>query len=191
MPVKVNSSGGGSVTIAAASTASDFTLTLPAATGTAIFSYANGNVGIGNTTPAQALSIAGALRTTSVSTNYAVSNATAVTVNTTTPTSVCSVTLTTLGKPVLLIAAGDSNPNQTSGWHYYQFYRDSTAIGKRYINENAGASSKNCPWASTFVDAPAAGTYSYQLRVWQGVGSFTYGEEGDLQAPTIIAMELI
>jgi hypothetical protein len=36
MPVKINSSGGGSVTLAAASTASDFTLTIPAQTGTAV-----------------------------------------------------------------------------------------------------------------------------------------------------------
>ena len=151
----------------------------------------NNRVGIGNTTPAHALSIAGALRTTALSTNYAVSDAVASTVATTTPTSVCSVTLTTLGKPVLLFAAGDSNPNQAGGWHYYQFYRDNTAIGKRYINENSGGASTNDPWATTFIDAPAAGTYSYQLRVWQGSGSFTYGEDGNVQAPTIIAMELI
>lgn len=51
MPVKVNSSGGGSVTVAAASTASDFTLTLPAATGTVIYSDASNNVGIGTSSP--------------------------------------------------------------------------------------------------------------------------------------------
>ena len=36
MPVKINATGGGSVTVAAASTASDFTLTLPAVTDTVV-----------------------------------------------------------------------------------------------------------------------------------------------------------
>ena len=61
MPLKLNSFSGGSVTLDPASTASDFTLSLPAATGTALFSHANGSVGIGTTSPAALLSIAGSL----------------------------------------------------------------------------------------------------------------------------------
>lgn len=44
MPVKLNSSGGGSVTLDTPSTASTFTLTLPAATGTAIYADGSGNI---------------------------------------------------------------------------------------------------------------------------------------------------
>lgn len=190
MPLKLNAFSGGSVTLNPASTASDFTLTLPAASGTAIFSYANGNVGIGNVTPTHALSINGALRTTALSTNYAQSDAVSITVNTTTPTAVCSVTLTTLGKPVLLLAAGDRNPLADATWHWGQFFRDSTPIGKVYIGQQSFAS-YNQPFAHCHVDTPAAGTYSYQFRVWQGSGSIQYGETGNSQAPTIIAMELI
>jgi len=50
MPVKLNSTGGGSITLDAPSTASAFTLTIPAITGTIISSDSGGNVGI-NATP--------------------------------------------------------------------------------------------------------------------------------------------
>ena len=50
MPVKLNSTGGGSVTLDVPSTASTFTVTIPAITGTIISSDSGGNVGI-NATP--------------------------------------------------------------------------------------------------------------------------------------------
>ena len=46
MPVAIKSTSGGSVTIAAASTASDYTLTLPASTGTAVVSDGSGNLSV-------------------------------------------------------------------------------------------------------------------------------------------------
>ena len=123
--------------------------------------------------------------------NYAVSNAAAITVNSTSPTAIAAVTLTTTGGPVLLVATGDANPNQSGGWHWYQFYRGSTAIGKKVLNENASGDSTNGAWANTTIDVPSAGTYSYQIRAWQGLGSMTYGETGSVQAPTICAVELV
>lgn len=123
--------------------------------------------------------------------NAVVSSATAITVATSTPTAVCSVSITVRDNAkVLLTSAGDGNPNQTGGWHYYQFYRNGSAIGKRYINENAGGASKNCPWSITYMDQPGNGTYTYEVRVWQGSGGFLFGEGGDIQAPTIVAMEI-
>jgi hypothetical protein len=120
-----------------------------------------------------------------------VSNATSITVNTATPTTIASCTITTSGKPILLVSTGDGNPNQAGGWQRLRLYRDETAIGKQVINENAGGNSANCPFALCFIDTPSAGTYTYTTRAWQGSGSFTYGEEGDVQAPTILAVELI
>lgn len=46
MPVTIKSTGGGSVTMAAANTASDYTLTLPASTGTAVVADGSGNVAV-------------------------------------------------------------------------------------------------------------------------------------------------
>lgn len=120
-----------------------------------------------------------------------VSDATAVTVNTGTPTTIASCSITTTGKAVILVGTGDGNPNQSGGWHYLQFYRDSTAIGKFIISENAGGTSANCPFALCFIETPSAGTYTYTIKANQGSGSFTYGETGNGQAPTIFAVEVI
>jgi hypothetical protein len=120
-----------------------------------------------------------------------VSDATAVTVNTATPTTIASCSITTTGKAVILVGTGDGNPNQAGGWHYLQLYRDSTAIGKYVINENAGGNSANCPFAVCFIETPSAGTYTYSIKANQGSGSFTYGEGGNAQAPTIFAVEVI
>jgi hypothetical protein len=126
-----------------------------------------------------------------VTRNYAVSDASAITVATYSPTAIAAVTLTTTGGPVLLIATGDANPLQNGGWHWYQFYRGSTAIGKKVLNENAGLNSINGAWANSTIDVPSAGTYSYQIRAWRGTGDMIYGETGNIQAPTICAVELV
>jgi hypothetical protein len=44
MPVKLSSTGGGSVTLTTPSTASDFTLTMPAATGSVVAADGSGNI---------------------------------------------------------------------------------------------------------------------------------------------------
>lgn len=135
------------------------------------------------------LTVGGKLNPT-VGTPNGCSNASAITINTSTPTVIASTTITTNGYPVLLTCSGDQNPNQAGGWHYVQFAVDNIAIGKRIINENAGGASKNCPFALTHIHQPPAGTYTFQVRAWQGSGSMTYGEEGDVQAPTITAVEI-
>lgn len=60
MPVTIKSTGGGSVTMAAANTASDYTLTLPASTGTAVVADGSGNITVsGNATVSGNLSVTG------------------------------------------------------------------------------------------------------------------------------------
>jgi hypothetical protein len=159
-------------------------------------------IGINKTDPLYALDVAGTinatsditsggkLRSSATSQNYAVSSATAVTVSSATPTTIASVTITTTGKPVLLIGTGDCNPNAGGDWNYIGIYRDSTRVGKLIINQTSGASYNN-PFGITHIDTPGAGTYTYTLKANQGSGTITYGETGNDQAPTIVAVELI
>ncbi len=51
MSLKLNSSGGGSVTLQEPTTASNVTLNLPAADGTVVYENASGNVGVGTPSP--------------------------------------------------------------------------------------------------------------------------------------------
>jgi hypothetical protein len=121
--------------------------------------------------------------------NYAISNGPAVTVNSATPTTIASITITTTGRPVLLIGTGDANPNTAGDWNWIAIYRDSTQVGKVIINQTSGGSYNN-PFAVSHIDAPSQGTYTYTIKAYQGVGVITYGETGSAQAPTLIGLEL-
>lgn len=124
-----------------------------------------------------------------ITANWSMSDATSVTVNTGTPTTIASCSITTNGRPVLIIGTGDANPATAGDWNYITIYRGESQIGKLIINQTSGASHNN-PFGITTIDSPTAGTYTYSLRAYQGAGSITYGEIGNVQAPTIIAMEL-
>jgi hypothetical protein len=121
--------------------------------------------------------------------NYAISNSTSTTVNNTTPTTIASLTITTNGRPIFLNSTGDMNPIGARSWNYLQIYRDSTAIGKFIIIEGT-ESTNNQGYALTHIDTPVAGTYTYTVKAYNGLGSTIYGETGNSQAPTLIAIEL-
>jgi hypothetical protein len=116
----------------------------------------------------------------------------AVTVNTATPTTIASTTITprkTTNK-IMLIATGDGNPNQTGGFHFLRLYRDSTALDPYVVIENSGGTSHNQPFALTTIDSPAStSSITYTVKAYQGSGSFTYGEDGNVQAPRLIAID--
>ena len=121
----------------------------------------------------------------------AVSDASAVTINSSTATSLAEVTITTTGKPVMLTACGNSNPGQTGGFFLYRLYRDSIEIGKRHKAENGGTSSQNFVFAITTIDDVSAGTYTYSIKAYQGSGTHTFGEDGDVEGAVITAHEIL
>jgi hypothetical protein len=129
---------------------------------------------------------------TSTGTSMAVvgSNAVAITVNTTTPTTIASVTITTKGKPVFIMGCGDMNPDVAGNWNYFVIYRNGGAVSKIYIGQTAFGS-YNLPFSICMIDSPGAGSHTYDLRAYQGVGVITYGETGNSQAPTLVAIEVM
>jgi hypothetical protein len=205
MPIKLNSSGGGSVTLDVPATGSTFNLTVPANNAT-LFTNTGGSItgsvsvsglistaGItssANVSVTGSISATGRLSSSTTSQNFSVSSATAITVNTTTPTTIASTSITTTGKPVLLVATGDCNPAVSGDWHFLRIDRAGSRVGKLIINQTSGASHNN-PFALCHIDTPSAGTHTYELKAYQGSGSITYGETGNDQAPTILAVELI
>jgi hypothetical protein len=151
-----------------------------------------GNVGIGTMSPSVKLDIVGSLKTSTNSTNYVVGTGTAVTVNTTTPTTVASVTITTVGKPVFIVCCGDLQPvsgTPTADWCYVRLYQGaSTTLGNQTLYHPGTAGSTNHMFSIHAIDVPAAGTYTYTCKAWQGSGSIQFGEVG---VPYIVAWEFI
>ncbi len=106
--------------------------------------------------------------------NYAQSNASSVTRNTTGDI-VVSQSITTSGRPIQIIATGDANPQAAGAWVQLQLFRDGTAIGKK-LQVESSASNENVPYCLNFIDNPAAGTYTYSVRLTSGGQSFQFGE---------------
>ena len=106
--------------------------------------------------------------------NYAQSNASSVTRNTTGDI-VVSQSITTSGRPIQIIATGDANPQAAGAWVQLQLYRDGTAIGKK-LQVESSAVNENVPYCINYIDNPAAGTYTYSVKLASGGNSFQFGE---------------
>jgi len=149
----------------------------------------NGNVGIGVTSPGAKLDVNGTIRTSTTSTNIATGSGSDVTINSTTPTTFASVTITTRGNKVLVICSGDLQPSSgTSDWLDLRFYRANTAIGKHHRYHSGTASSTNQVFAMHVIDQPSAGTYTYYAKGFRGNGNTFFGEHDN---PQITAIEFL
>ena len=115
----------------------------------------------------------------------------AVTTSSATPTTFASGTITIqANSKVHISCVGDMNSGGVSHWNYYRIYRGTIAVSNRYIGQ-AEQTSHNLPFSIQYLDQPSgAGTYTYNVKGWQGVGTMTYGETGTVQAPTVILMEI-
>ena len=115
-----------------------------------------------------------------------------VSISTGTPTAIASTTITTTGKPVILSGNMDFNPNEDVTWHWYAFYRDGSQVGGAFINDASNGASSNVPVALSYLDTPAAGTYTYSIRCWVGTGSGgTFGETSAAQGAQMFAVEIL
>lgn len=104
-----------------------------------------------------------------------------------TPQTILSTGITTNGNPVIICAYGDAENTGAGYWCTLQLWRDSTAIGA-IVHAEGSAGSENIPFAFNYIDAPAAGTYTYYLKanVVTG-GNFKFGES---TAPILNVREL-
>ena len=153
------------------------------------FKLLDGNVGIGTGYPIAKLDVNGTIRTSSTSTNIVTGSGADVTVNSTTPTTFASVTITTRGNKVLLICSGDLQPSAGTGdWLDMQFYRNTTAIGLFHRYHPGTAGSTNQVFAMHVIDQPSAGTYTYYAKGIIGSGSIFFGERDN---PQITAIEFL
>lgn len=162
MSVKLNSSGGGSVTLQEPATASDFTMNLPARTGTAIL----------NTTPGTVLQVVSTTKTdvfSTTSTSFTDVTGMSVTI---TPTSSSS-------RFLIHVVANISNSGADAAM--ILLLRDSTAICLgdaassriRASVSNMFTSSSMSSACVNFLDSPATAsaiTYKIQMRLNSGTG---------------------
>ena len=122
--------------------------------------------------------------------NYGISNATAITVNSGSAT-IASCSIVSVGKPILVTLTGDINPVGGPSWCYINIYRNGARVGKYIIAESLSNSS-NIPYALSTIDIPGAGTHTYTGFITiGGANPIQFGETGDVQAPTILAIELL
>ncbi len=80
------------------------------------------------------------------------------------PATVISGTITTMGGPIRLHVSGNCMVN-TGGAPVIQFQRGTTGVGRTLTLTNNGS---NLPYASECIDIPAAGTYTYYVKVISG-----------------------
>jgi hypothetical protein len=103
------------------------------------------------------------------------------------PYTVVSATITTGGNPVQIIATGDAENTTAGGWGIIQLYRGTTAIGGQN-NFEGSAGSENSPFGITWIDAVAAGSYTYSLKVnTLSGGDYRFGES---TSPVISVVEI-
>ncbi|MGC6413978.1 MAG: hypothetical protein ACON5K_04670, partial [Bacteroidia bacterium] len=116
--------------------------------------------------------------------NYGQSQSTRKT-NVSSGDNIASITITTTGGPVLISSYADMQPGGSGGWGRFQLFRGSTALGSEIHSE--GAADVNDAISLSLIDNPAAGTYTYYLKVNGVGGSLNVGET---DGPLIYAVEL-
>jgi hypothetical protein len=102
------------------------------------------------------------------------------------PFTIVSATITTNGGPVQVIVTGDANPLSNGAWCTMNLYRGTTAVGQ-IVQSESSSSNENVPYALQVIDTPAAGTYTYSLKLTGGSGNFDFGEAA---GPILSVVEL-
>ena len=99
-----------------------------------------------------------------------------------------SLTVTTHGRPVLIVCTGDINPTTAGAYATLTFARDSTDLSYQIV-QSTGASVNN-PFSMAYLDDVEAGTYTYKVTFLRGNGDFSMTESKASQSPNFIVVEI-
>lgn len=101
-----------------------------------------------------------------------------------------SVTITTHGRPVVIIATSTWNGSGAGYWSSIYISRGSTVLQQATMVSST--SSYNVPGAVMALETLAAGTYTYTCTLYlgSGGGSFSENNGGRSEAPSLVAFEI-
>lgn len=168
MPLRLRSAGGGSVLLKPpVAQAADVSMEVPAYDGAKVLTDKTPGV---------------VLQAVSASTN-------AVTINTTTPTTIVSKSISIAANSKLSIGfSSDCNSDTTGAWKHTGVFVDGVQqVASITATADAGyQSSVALVW---LTNALTAGLHTVEIKGWQGVGQSTYSENGN-NGNSLVVMEI-
>lgn len=168
MPLRLRSAGGGSVQLnSPVALATDVSMEVPAYDGAKVLT---------DKTPGVVLQVV------SASTN-------AVTVNTTTPTTIVSKVITIAANSKLSIAfSSDLNSDTAGAWKITAIYVDGVQQ-MNSISSTADAAFQSAVSLVWLTGSLAAGNHTVEVKGWQGAGQSTYAENNS-NGNSLVIMEI-
>lgn len=104
---------------------------------------------------------------------------TAISINTTTPTTVISVSITTKlpNSKLLILYSDDCNADGNGNWKYVSPYVDGVQYGK-HITSVATASFQDLIAISRLIGPVSLGAHIVEIKAYNGSGQSTFHEDG-------------
>lgn len=196
MPLKLISSGGGSIILDAPSTGSNFTLTVPAENGSVITTAAATGVNASaistGTVPRARIAAGTVIQSVSASSNGATSSGSGVWFD-----GPCSVTITPYfaTSQILLLSVFDNNYNASGPDTYFRIMRNGGVVGTYYSTQGydntLNAAAHRFQFAKQFLDSPSStSALTYKYQGYTGAGTLYLNYPTDRGTHWMTALEI-